>query len=336
VPAVKNRDNTEKKSIFTQLWKSVFRNKRKDFSTDEDTIPLKTQGPVDGDKDETKPLTSITASLFNQEIQFPTDINPTHLIASCAQSVGRKRAQNEDSMFCLSTIMSSNGEVEPFGLYIVADGMGGHQHGEIASEIATRTMAEHVIRKLITNLICPDPQPPEESIQEIMKSGIEKAHENILEKALGGGTTLTSVTLFSNQMTIAHVGDSRIYSINQNGKISPLTRDHSLVKRLEELGQLTTEEAAIDPRRNVLYHALGQEVQLEPEIISSPIPNSGYLIVCSDGLWGVISEKKIIEIVKTSKTISKASQALVNAANEAGGPDNITVILVKLPFNENE
>jgi len=336
VPAVNDQDKTKKKSIFTQFWDTITRKKRKGFSPDEDTIPLKPQESFDGDKDETKPLTTVTASLINQEIPFPSDVHPSHLIAGCAQSVGRKRVQNEDSMFCLSTIMSSNGEVEPFGLYIVADGMGGHQHGEIASEIATRTMAEHVIRKLITNLIGPEPQPPDESIQEIMKSGIEKAHENIQERASGGGTTLTSVTLFSKQMTIAHVGDSRIYSINQNGRITPLTRDHSLVKRLEELGQLTTEEAAIDPRRNVLYHALGQEAQLEPEIISSPIPESGYIIVCSDGLWGVIPEKKIVEIIRNSSTVNNASQALVSAANEAGGPDNITVILVKLPINEYE
>ena len=145
-------------------------------------------------------------------------------------------------MFCLTTIMSGNGGIEPFGLYIVADGMGGHQKGEVASEIAIRTMAEHIIQNLITNLISINPHPPEESLQEIMNSGIQKAHDSIHSSAVGGGTTLTSVTLFSNQMTIAHVGDSRIYSIGLNGDVKPLTRDHSLVKRLEELGNQRTEK----------------------------------------------------------------------------------------------
>ena len=134
-----------------------------------------------------------------------------------------------------------------------------------------------------------------------------------------------------NQMMIGHVGDSRVYAITPNGVMKPLTRDHSLVKRLEELGQLTPEEAALDPRRNVLYHALGQGTPLEPEIITASIPHPGCLLVCSDGLWGVVSEKTISEIILSAETLPEACQKMVDAANEAGGPDNITSILIKLP-----
>jgi serine/threonine protein phosphatase PrpC len=209
--------------------------------------------------------------------------------------------------------------------------MGGHEHGEVASEIAARTMASHIIDEVLRNLISNDPKPPDEPLQEIMREGVALAHDNIIGSVSGGGTTLTAVTVIGNQMTIAHVGDSRVYAIRTDGTMKPLTRDHSLVKRLEELGQLTAEEAAVDPRRNVLYHALGQGTPLDPEIISSPTPHQGYLLVCSDGLWGVITEKIIGEIIRSTESLPIACQALVNAANEAGGPDNITAILIRLP-----
>jgi len=301
-------------------------------SSNEDTIPLNQITHEVREDEVTKPLSSIM-SVDSKIIESPLPPNtkPPQIFACCAQSKGRQRDHNEDAMLCLTTTISTNGSSTPFGLYIVADGMGGHQHGEIASEIATRTMAELIIRNLFTNLISVDPQPPDESIQEIVRNGILTAHENIIGNSSGGGTTLTAVTLFSNQMTIAHVGDSRVYSISLNGKMVPLTRDHSLVKRLEELGKLTTEEAAVDPRRNVLYHALGQGSPIEPEVISSHIPDSGYLLVCSDGLWGVISEEKISEIIKATVTLPQTCQELVDAANEAGGPDNISAILIQLP-----
>ena len=113
--------------------------------------------------------------------------------------------------------------------------------------------------------------------------------------------------------------------------MKPLTRDHSLVRRLEELGQLTPEEAAIHPQRNVLYRALGQGEPFEPEIITAPLPQPGYLLVCSDGLWGVVPEERMGEIIKSAPLLSTACQGLIDAANAAGGPDNISAILVRLP-----
>jgi serine/threonine protein phosphatase PrpC len=316
----------------TNLWEKIFRKKSKKPGSEEDTIPLKRSITEPKENDVTRPLTLLPSIVENTGVTNKLiGLNPSQLIASCAQSVGRQRHHNEDAMFCLTTTMSANGNTMPFGLYIVADGMGGHQHGEIASEIATRTMAEHIIQNLFTNLISIDPHPPEESLQEIITKGIQKAHDNILEIVTGGGTTLTTVIIFSNQMTIAHVGDSRVYSVSLNGKMKALTRDHSLVRRLEELGQLTSEEAAVDPRRNVLYHALGQGTPLDPEVISAPSPHPGYLLVCSDGLWGVVSEEKIGNIIKSAETLPKACQEMIDAANEAGGPDNITAILVRLP-----
>jgi len=131
-------------------------------------------------------------------------------------------------------------------------------------------------------------------------------------------------------MTIGHVGDSRAYAIRSGGRIDALTRDHSLVKRLEELGQISSEEAAAHPQRNVLYRALGQGEVLEPDIFTSPFPQPGYLLLCSDGLWSVISNDTIYSIVHDATSLQGACQALITAANDAGGPDNITAVLVQL------
>ena len=131
-------------------------------------------------------------------------------------------------------------------------------------------------------------------------------------------------------MTIRHVGDSRAYAIHPYGGGETLTRDHSLVKRLEELGQISAEEAAVHPQRNVLYRALGQGEVLEPDIFTAPFPQSGYLLLCSDGLWSVLADGAIFKLVTTAKDLQSGCQSLVDAANEAGGPDNISVIVVQL------
>jgi protein phosphatase len=143
---------------------------------------------------------------------------------------------------------------------------------------------------------------------------------------------MTAVLMVGRQLTIGHVGDTRAYIIS-NGQHEVLTRDHSLVKRLEELGQLTEDEAAVHPQRNVLYKAIGQGANLEVDVSSHPVPNDAYLLICSDGLWGVITDEEIQNIINTHPYPQEACDELVRAANNAGGPDNITAILVYFPPN---
>jgi PPM family protein phosphatase len=290
--------------------------------------------PQDGTQlvgdDATKPLEPMPEMLSVSAINH-NGLDLPQLFVGCGQSVGIQRDHNEDALFSLTTTLANNASNLSFGLYIVADGMGGHQHGEIASEIATRAMAEYVIRHLYTPLFSVNPQPPTESLQEVLANGVQSAHESIVKTVSGGGTTLTTVLVLGKQMIIAHVGDSRVYNIDLHGNMRPITRDHSLVKRLEELGQLTPEEAAIHPQRNVLYRALGQGEPFEPEIITTPLPNPGFLLICSDGLWGVVPEEELGKTVISASTPQLACQQMVDAANEAGGPDNITAILVRLP-----
>jgi serine/threonine protein phosphatase PrpC len=209
--------------------------------------------------------------------------------------------------------------------------MGGHQHGEIASAIAIRTVANTIVSKLFTTFVNLKPVSPDESLLEIMQGGIQEAHRAITRQVPGGGTTLTAVLIFGNQMTIAHVGDSRAYSIGMDGHMEALTRDHSLVKRLVELGRITPEEATVHPSKNILYRALGQGEPFDPDLNTMQLPESGFILLCSDGLWGVVPDDEIHRIVMTSQTLQEACKDLIEAANSAGGPDNITAILVRVP-----
>ena len=157
-----------------------------------------------------------------------------------------------------------------------------------------------------------------------------EAHQYIQREAPGSGTTITAALVLGQQVTIGHVGDSRAYAIYPDGRMDPLTRDHSLVKRLEELGHLSKDEVENFPHRNVLIRALGQGEVLEADVFTVPFPSPGYLMICSDGLWGVVNEKDVARIINEAPNLHRACQSMVEAANAAGGPDNITVILAQL------
>ncbi|HSO27319.1 MAG TPA: PP2C family serine/threonine-protein phosphatase [Anaerolineales bacterium] len=278
-----------------------------------------------------------TRPIEQQEIVRVTEpqqevvLNPPQLIVGCGQDVGLQRDHNEDALFTLTTTLSNDEANMPFGLYIVADGMGGHRHGEIASHVAVHVMGSHIIGKLYTPLFSLHAAPPSGSIQEIMRGGVQEAHNAILKEAEGGGTTLTALLVRGEQMTVAHVGDSRAYFLSADGELEALTRDHSLVERLVELGKISLEEAARHPQRNVLYRALGQGEPFEADVSTLPVRAGGQLLLCSDGLWGVVPQEKMVEIIRSAASPQAACHTLIAEANAAGGPDNITVILVRLP-----
>ena len=276
-----------------------------------------------------------TAPLSDQQIssiiasQAPKSMM-RQLIASVGQSVGKQRDHNEDSVLALTSTISGSTENVPFGLYIVADGMGGHQFGEVASNAAIRIIGGNVTKKFHSFLYQMPTQSLQESLQEVMESSILEAHQYIQREAPGSGTTVTAALVLGQQVTVGHVGDSRAYAIFTDGRAEANTRDHSLVKRLEELGHLSRDEAENFPHRNVLIRALGQGESLEADIFTVPFPQPGYLLICSDGLWGVVNEKDIVRFITTAPTLHAACQSMVDAANAAGGPDNITVVLAQL------
>jgi len=275
----------------------------------------------------------ITAPLSEEQIQavFTRNMHfePPQLVVGCGQSTGRQRDHNEDSIFTFTVTLGNGTNTQPFGIYLVADGMGGHQYGEVASNVAVRTIASFLLRKFHP-ILADATATLDESLQEIMQAAVKEAQRAVVKAAPGSGTTLTAALIMGQQMTITHIGDSRAYSIQSDGRVSLLTRDHSLVRRLEELGQITPDEAAIHPQRNVLYRALGQADFLEADIFTAPFPQPGHLLLCSDGLWGVVSDAEIFHKVSKAKNIQTACQDLVEAANAAGGPDNISAILIQL------
>jgi serine/threonine protein phosphatase PrpC len=302
-----------------------------DVDVDADTLPLDT---VVEEKPKGVPSEATTAPLTEEQLQEITKgsqrIEPPQLVMGVAHNVGRQRENNEDAIFYFSANISVDSNKLPMGLFIVSDGMGGHKNGEVASENAVRAMGNHVITKLYQPLFGTRPHPPDESLQEIMRSGVFEANQAVLKNAPGGGSTLTAVLLMNTQMTIAHVGDSRAYAVYLDGRVQTLTRDHSLVERLKELGQITAEEASVHPQKSMLYRALGQGEPTEPDIFTASLPQPGYLMICSDGLWGVLDEDDIFNIITSAPNPQRASQNLVDAANSAGGPDNIAVILVRM------
>ncbi len=256
-------------------------------------------------------------------------VEPQQLISGCGQSIGKQRDHNEDCLFSFSAATGGEANSAPLGLFIVADGMGGHQYGEVASSAAVRTMANYLLKRFHTYLINPS-EGMEEPLQEMMRAAITEAQHAVTQAAPGSGTTLTAAVVLGQQMTIGHVGDSRAYSIRMDKRVEVLTRDHSLVRRLEELGQISSNEAAAHPQRNVLYRALGQGEVLEPDIFTTPFPQPGYLLLCSDGLWSVIPDDAICTLVTTAPNLHSACQSLIAAANNSGGPDNISAVLVQL------
>ena len=255
------------------------------------------------------------------------------LIVGQRTDVGQVRDNNQDAMSAFTATISSAEDKPDFGLFIVADGMGGHEDGEKASGLAARIVGKHIMTDVLMPLLADsgksssDQQP----LADVVKTAIQKANDYISTHVPDGGTTITAVTIVGRMACIAHVGDSRAYLIQKDG-IEQLTRDHSLVQRLIELGQLTPEEAAEHPQRNVLYRAIGQNDSLDVDAITRQLPAGSYVLICSDGLWNLITSDELLAIVLNHGSNTQlACQTLVDLANERGGSDNITVILVRVP-----
>jgi len=276
-----------------------------------------------------------TAPLTEEQLRYVTKeehvITPSQLLVGVGQSVGRQREINEDSIFFFNSMFGNSADDVSFGVFIVADGMGGHEYGEVASRVASKTLGEYLVNKFYSPLFSPNSSsPPSESIQEIIESGIKLAQNGVVQKAPGGGTTLTVGVILGDHITIGHVGDSRLFFLHPDGRTELKTNDHTLVKRLIDLGQITEAEARDHPNKNVLYRALGQSDPFRPDMINLTLPKPGHILICSDGLWGTVPEDELFRLATNSENPSIACSRMVDAANNAGGPDNISVILIKI------
>lgn len=251
--------------------------------------------------------------------------------------VGRVREHNEDSVYVFVAEQQSMLNTPPFGLFILADGMGGHHAGEVASAVACQTVATQLMEQAYLPLLSQsngyagdDHAVLLRDLAEVLAEAIQSANLEVYENTPGSGTTLTCAVVVGSDLLIGHVGDSRAYLRDAAGEINLLTNDHSMVKQLVDIGQLTPEEAAIHPRRNILYRAVGQGGLLSVDVQARHLAAPAQLLLCTDGLWGLVSDEMLWEIVTTAQTPQAACEGFVDAANAAGGNDNITAIVVAL------
>jgi serine/threonine protein phosphatase PrpC len=249
-----------------------------------------------------------------------------------ATDVGEVRRHNEDTALIITAAHGGDGTLPAFGLLVLADGMGGHRSGEVASSLAARVVAHHIMRQFyLPILISQEHDTHQPALNEVLVDAVQAANNAVADRVPGGGTTLTCALVLGPRAYIAHVGDSRAYVVTEEG-LDQITQDHSLVDRLVELGQLTRDEAAIHPQKNVLYRAVGQSGVLEVDTYVRTIPHGGRLLLCSDGLWSMVSETEMQDIVTTASSLQEACERLIAAANRAGGADNVTAILVEPPL----
>lgn len=254
---------------------------------------------------------------------------PPGLHVGKLSDVGRVRERNEDSFYTIESLIQYNYGQEPFGLFIVADGMGGHQKGEVASLAATRATANYILRDVYLPYLSNNDQTgATRPINEILAGAIENANTIVQKSAPEGGTTLTAALVMGNSAYIVHVGDTRAYFYDQNN-IKQITEDHSLAQRLKALGQATSEEVA--PMEHVLYRAIGQSSTIQADTYIQHLPPGSSLLLCSDGLWKGINNDDILkEIINSSNTPQEACERLVATANKNDGEDNITAIIVSM------
>jgi protein phosphatase len=223
--------------------------------------------------------------------------------------VGRQREANEDNLVLAAPV------------FAVADGMGGARAGEVASRIAAEAFR--------------DPRDPSQTPEQQLERVAQEANRRIYDLALqdqsrrGMGTTLTATLVDGDCVSIGHVGDSRAYRL-RDGELAQLTQDHSLVAELERSGQLTPEAAEHHPQRSIITRALGPERQVEVDTHTHAARDGDVYVLCSDGLTGMISDSDLATLVRGAPSLEAAAEALVRAANQSGGKDNITVVLFRL------
>jgi protein phosphatase len=223
---------------------------------------------------------------------------------------GRQRRGNEDAFYARAP------------LFAVADGMGGAQAGEVASHLAVEVLEQGL----------PDGAG---SVEERLRARVSEANERIMQSAqaddarTGMGTTLTVAYVGEDDLTVAHVGDSRLYRL-RDGTFERLTDDHSLVEELVRQGKLTPAEADEHPQRSIITRALGAEEAVEADSATWAGRHDDVYLICSDGLTSMVPEARVAEVLVAARSLDAAGRALIDAANEAGGRDNITVVLFRL------
>jgi serine/threonine protein phosphatase PrpC len=243
----------------------------------------------------------------------------------------RKGRPNEDNLAVLHCICAHNRRLLPLDLYVVADGMGGHSHGEEASRLAIQCMIQAVIPDIIGNDLISD-----DFLLETLVEAVQWANRTVYDSSQKNGaemgTTITAALVFDGTAYIVNVGDSRTYVYHaREGQLVQVTRDHSLVARLVETGAISRDAAYIHPNRNKVYRGLGDKDTVKVDWFTLSVDTGDYLLLCSDGLWEMVRDQEIERIMrKCADNPPQTSATLIKAALKGGGEDNISAIVVRV------
>jgi len=270
------------------------------------------------------PLDSATRQLPIEKI---VSYNNKRLRFGHSIDVGVQRDNNEDSLVAYYSTADSAEDLPDFGVFVVADGMGGHSRGEVASAMTTRIIAQEAMREIHLPVLTGTELSEMPPIAEVLISAVEKANKDVHAEIENGGTTCTAVVYLRNRAYIAHVGDSRAYFIKK-GELEQVTTDHTMAQRLKEIGQIKEGDDERDIP-NKLYRAVGFAEEVEIDAMSRNLTGAKMLL-CSDGLWNHVTDDELLEIVESVDDPQEACDKLVALANTKGGSDNISVILLEM------
>ncbi len=244
--------------------------------------------------------------------------------------ITRQHQPNEDSLFAIQGTQTYEARLQPFGVFVVADGMGGHAHGEEASNLTLRVLSNSVVPPLLGNAWL-----GQEALLDLLMNSVQRANEVLyqhnLHKGTNMGTTVTAALVAGATAYVVNVGDSRAYLYRKPNRLGQVTRDHSVVARLIETGALAPAEIYTHPKRNQLVRYLGKKVPVEVDAFTVSLQAGDILLLCSDGLWEMVYDTTIERIMSDHPPDpSRVVKALIQAALDGGGKDNISVVVVCL------
>jgi serine/threonine protein phosphatase PrpC len=255
------------------------------------------------------------------------------LWAGQRSDTGQVRELNEDSLVVLVAVPTWESNTGPvLGLFAVADGMGGHEGGEVASKLALRVVAGEVLRRIFEKELAGETLPEQALTANLGAAAVAANDAVYLERHKREndmGTTLTVALLRDDQVHLAHVGDSRAYRWSAAG-LEQLTTDHSMVASLIASGRAEPDEVYTHPQRSVIYRSIGDRPQVEVDTATLPLATGDRLILCSDGLWEMIRDEGIADVMMLEANPQAACDLMVQRANLAGGDDNISVVVVQV------
>lgn len=265
----------------------------------------------------------------------PLSMQPQPFQVGVGWNVGltRRDTPNEDSLLVLQATCTYQGQLIPFGLFAVADGMGGHEHGQEASRLAIQSVMHTVLQNILMGNDLSDAY-----LSDMLIGGVEWANQMIRQQAQANGkdmgTTLTAALLVGQKAYVVNVGDSRTYLFREGKGLQQITHDHSLVASLVALGQIKPEEIYTHPERNKVYRSLGYSDEVKIDCFTVDLRTHDRLCLCSDGLWEMVRDPMIERVLRSSDDLTFVSDSLVQAALRGGGVDNISAIVVQVPRNQ--